>query len=82
MRRALLTAAIVLACGAAFGADAIAPHLTGAWGTSPSLFEGDSPRGETQLHLAADGLGAMAGSTGSVVAWRRIAIARRAVPCR
>lgn len=61
--RTILLAAALMAWGGAHAADAIPPHLTGVWGTSPSLFEGDSPRGESQLHLDADGLGLMAGST-------------------
>ncbi len=57
---------VLLACmlawhGAATAADVLPTHLTGSWGTAESLYDGES--GQSQMHLDADGYGAMVGST-------------------
>lgn len=50
----------LLAMPPAYGAQALPRHLTGAWGTAESLFEGTAP--QIFVFLAADGAGALIGS--------------------
>ncbi|MEW7849045.1 hypothetical protein AB2N08_10130 [Massilia aurea] len=47
--------------GVAGAGEALPSHLTGTWGTAESLYVGNT--GQTDLHLAADGVGIMVGST-------------------
>lgn len=49
----------------ASAADVLPPHLLGTWGTAASLYEGSTAQG--QMHLAADGLGLLIGSTPPMV---------------
>jgi len=64
MKRALTIA--FFACASAWSsvvhaADTLPDRLAGSWGTSASLFDGDTA--QSLLHLAADGYGVMAGSS-------------------
>jgi hypothetical protein len=54
--------AFVASCQLAPGATGrLPPYLTGSWGTAESLYAGDT--GQTQMHLSADGMGILIGST-------------------
>jgi hypothetical protein len=54
--------ALVAACQLpAHAADTIPAHLAGVWGTAESLYTGTTAQSE--LHLSADGTGALAGSS-------------------
>jgi hypothetical protein len=63
MKRVLSFA--LFACASAWGwaahaANTLPDRLAGSWGTSASLFDGDTA--QSMLHLAVDGYGLMAGS--------------------
>lgn len=62
IHRAMAVSLFVLALpGCALAPRSTPPHLLGTWGTADSLREGDTA--QTQMYIAADGLGLIVGSS-------------------
>ena len=63
MRRNHAVLLVLAACWhlATSAADRLPSYLTGTWGTAESLYVGET--GQAEVHLAADGVGVVAGST-------------------